>query len=210
MAVCAWCLAEMSTAKTCSIDVLHRDGRRVDLMPYGAEPGWLRGAERCGDCGVTRGGWHHPGCDLQRCPLCGGQLLSCGCRFDEDGPEEDADHEDDLDDGFDPFLVPYGVDGNGALTETTSIVGIPVILHYDDIPPGDITRVDGIRCTTALRTTIDLACELRLGDLDAMVLDSLDRRLFTLNEARHRLGQPDMAAHRGAERLRLVLQRFDR
>jgi hypothetical protein len=34
---------------------------------------------------VRPGGFHHPGCDLQSCPVCGGQMMTCGCRFDEDG-----------------------------------------------------------------------------------------------------------------------------
>lgn len=37
------------------------------------------GDEPCGDCGVKPGGYHHMSCDMERCPACGHQLLSCDC-----------------------------------------------------------------------------------------------------------------------------------
>ncbi len=33
----------------------------------------------CGDCGCKVGEYHQPECDHERCPKCGGQLISCGC-----------------------------------------------------------------------------------------------------------------------------------
>ena len=36
----------------------------------------------CHDCNTPLGGYHHPGCDNERCPICGGQLISCDCEFD--------------------------------------------------------------------------------------------------------------------------------
>jgi hypothetical protein len=38
----------------------------------------------CHDCGAGEGQPHHPGCDAERCPVCGQQMMMCL------GPEEDT------------------------------------------------------------------------------------------------------------------------
>ena len=149
---------------------------------------------RCGDCGVRRGRFHHLGCDIQRCPVCRGQMISCGCRFDED----DAGDELDL-----------FVDGEGNPCERVAVGDDTVVVHYADLPEQDVTSVGGIPCTTALRTVIDLAPEVTRSELERMVEDSLARRLFTVQEAWARLGEEDMQARRGAALLREVLSATD-
>ena len=36
----------------------------------------------CHDCGAKEGEIHDYGCDMETCPFCGGQLLSCECRYE--------------------------------------------------------------------------------------------------------------------------------
>ena len=35
----------------------------------------------CGDCGTKEGQLHILGCDMERCPFCGNQLISCQCGY---------------------------------------------------------------------------------------------------------------------------------
>ena len=99
MAICDYCEQEMRVAPSCVVTELHVDGRDYPLPRWGAERGWGRPNGRCGDCGVQPGGAHHLGCDIAECPRCRGQLLSCGCRFDEDPPEDDEELDEELTDG---------------------------------------------------------------------------------------------------------------
>ena len=84
----------------------------------------------------------------------------------------------------------FSIDANGCLTERIAMDGQDVIVRYDDVPESDITSIDGVRCTTALRTVIDIAPELDGRELERIVRDCLDRRLFTPAEALERSPSP--------------------
>ena len=82
MAECKWCENEMSgenAVASCEWNtrVLFPDKTWDFSVPYAD-------SERCHDCNIAPGGFHHPGCCLERCPKCGGQLISCGCLDDEE------------------------------------------------------------------------------------------------------------------------------
>jgi len=102
MAICDLCNHEMTTGASCNVEVLHQDGRPFSVPPYGRRSSRRSTGRPCGDCGVRPGGQHHIGCDLQRCPACGGQMFGCGCRWDEFADEYDDEGDDD--DGDDPPL----------------------------------------------------------------------------------------------------------
>jgi len=97
------------------------------------------------------------------------------------------------------------IDANGAPTELHRTDGIEVVVHHDEIPEQDRTTVDGIPCTTALRTVIDLAPELTGDKPRRVVEDCLSRRLFTVDEAMARTAAADMRDRVGARLLERAL-----
>jgi len=77
MAKCNWCDKEMLDVKTISCtetEVVFPNGEKLPVVHYENDDGL-----NCHDCNVAPGGAHHPGCDMERCPKCLGQLISCGC-----------------------------------------------------------------------------------------------------------------------------------
>ena len=100
MAVCEWCGEEMLSPLVASCRentvIAFPDGAELPAVRYGSDAVEATGddphAHRCHDCNIQVGGFHHPGCDMEQCPRCGGQLITCGCL--EDGSEDD-DSEDD-------------------------------------------------------------------------------------------------------------------
>jgi hypothetical protein len=63
------------------------NGVLMKRIPYGNEGGGWTSERPCHDCAVVEGQYHVPSCDVERCPSCGDQLISCDCVFEGDEDE---------------------------------------------------------------------------------------------------------------------------
>ena len=71
MGKCEHCEKEIAMVDGCTqVDI------RYNNFLYCPIKSTIKG--RC-DCGVKEDKYHHPGCDKEICPVCKGQLLTCGC-----------------------------------------------------------------------------------------------------------------------------------
>lgn len=72
MAVCTNCDREMTSGVSCDRVMFDFGGHPVSPVAHD-------GDAACPDCRTPVGGYHHPGCDRERCPRCGCQAISCDC-----------------------------------------------------------------------------------------------------------------------------------
>ena len=92
MAVCPFCHTEMLGRISCNLESIPIAGEAYEPVPWGEErrfPQRVRITFVCRDCGTPPGGIHHHGCDVEECPACRGQQISCGCIQEEEEEEEE-------------------------------------------------------------------------------------------------------------------------
>ena len=85
--ICPACGQDMRDAESCGGPLLQVASQVYERVRFGQESGnrWEE-FDFCPECGVSHGGLHHPGCDIEECPRCGRQYLSCDCGAEDDGP----------------------------------------------------------------------------------------------------------------------------
>ncbi len=78
MTVCLDCNKDMldPKAESCTLKQLFINGQLLDRNTTHYDKN-----KRCHDCGILNkpGNVHHYNCDMENCPSCGGQLISCSC-----------------------------------------------------------------------------------------------------------------------------------
>jgi hypothetical protein len=94
MAKCGWCRQEMLEADECKENYIveyPNYGGTLSSIRYGDETRYgddfakdYKSDKRCHDCNVLLNNYHHPGCDMEECPKCCRQLISCGCLDDSE------------------------------------------------------------------------------------------------------------------------------
>lgn len=80
-ALCDVCGQRKLIADGCSCSTVKCNEKKYKRIRFGEEE-FEHVENCCHDCGTRRGHFHHSGCDVEECPVCGGQLLGCDCEIE--------------------------------------------------------------------------------------------------------------------------------
>lgn len=84
--ICDICNRDMKVTDGCNkAEIIYKgvSYEPVKVGDYGDFNYGMDEESRCGDCNAKYGHYHHFGCDCEKCPVCGGQLISCDCLDEE-------------------------------------------------------------------------------------------------------------------------------
>ena len=81
MVKCDDCKKEMSDSSTKTCNQTHI---KIDGEWHERNTSYFDEGKFCHDCNIENqeGNFHHFGCDMERCPKCEGQLISCECNIE--------------------------------------------------------------------------------------------------------------------------------
>ena len=74
--ICQRCNRDMQTVDSCIEDAdEYNDGLKLTPLKFYPQDK----SERCHDCNIGFGGYHHIRCDVEDCPRCHRQFITCNC-----------------------------------------------------------------------------------------------------------------------------------
>ncbi len=82
MPICPDCRRDIAEVTSCTRQHFQLGNKKIPRIRYGDErrpPVEYSYEERCDDCGVEVGGYHHRDCAIEQCPLCGDYAAVCHC-----------------------------------------------------------------------------------------------------------------------------------
>lgn len=81
--ICWRCNRDRQFSTTCNCSAIIYHGEKYQPIKFGDEKNTdYKDLERCYDCNVVKGGFHHSGCEVEECPRCSNPILICRCPGD--------------------------------------------------------------------------------------------------------------------------------
>lgn len=80
--VCSRCNNDIQFSSTCICSKVVYNDKTFMPVKFGEEKNTdFSDIERCNDCNVIKGAFHHNWCEAEECPKCGNPMLICKCPF---------------------------------------------------------------------------------------------------------------------------------